>query len=210
MYGNVLETGLGFCCEVATKLILSSEEKIDLVLVNDDDKGEISFIEECILKFRENALNIIQDRSVDINDRILSLLNLCGVSENDLDLSKILKTFNLLERLNKSWGIRLKNLKNQPLSTKTNKSLSLYCEQFLVNSLYRHITTAEDVDDANARAVAVIVSWLVVNAIYQVESAKGVDFDLICDIVREFSSEVEYSQKNLTKLFSFAYKHIEK
>ena len=205
-YGNVLETGIGFCCEEGAKLILSTEDKIELTLINDDD-SDLSFIEDCILKFRDKAVNIIQDRNIDINDRILSLLDLCSV-KGDVDFSKILKTFNSLERLNKSWSIRLKKLKGKDVSTKTGDNLALYCEQFLVNSLYRHIITAEDVIDARARAIFCVISWWIINAVYQCEREKEVDFELICDIVREFSCEVEYSQKNLIKAFAFAYKFI--
>jgi hypothetical protein len=45
-------------------------------------------------------------------------------------------------------------------------------------------------------------------AIYENEKFSGREFEILCDIVRDFSSEVEYSEGNLQKLFSFANKFI--
>ena len=120
---------------------------------------------------------------------------------------KIVKRFISLERLEKSWGKRLKGLNNS-LSTQVNNELSLYCEQFLVNSIYRFICEAEDVAYARAVVLACLFAWWIINSIYQNEGAKQKEFESICDIVREYSAEVEYSQKNQNKLFDFAYSFV--
>ena len=206
-----VETGLGFCCEQATKIILSYKETIHPLLLDDDQtQNKLSFVKERVLAFREKALFCIQDRKTDINKRIYNLLELCGVKDF-LNLQKgLFKAFFSFERLDKSWTVRLKNANKNDLALTTNDCATLWCEQFLANSIYRHLSDAEDIVSAKIRTVACVFSWWVINSIYLQEVGTNNHFDTICDIVRAFSAEVEYSQKNLTKLFNFAYKFINK
>lgn len=208
-FNDRIELGLGFCCEAAAKIILSFEDKIALIPVKDDGTvQENDFSQKNILAFREKVLSLLQDRNIPIGDRIDSLLTECKASVLDKDFSKIIKRFLSLERLNKSWTKRLKGA-SKNFTKRTDEKLSLYAEQFLVNSIYRHLSDAEDTMSVRARAIACVLSWWVINSI--IENEKGISVDLLtltADIVREFSAEVEYSQKNLDKLFDFSFKFI--
>ena len=208
-FDDRMETGLGFCCEEATKIILSYGDKIEPILVGDDkEKSALDFNQKNILDFRQKAIDILQNRTVSINDRIKDLLTLSRAQVSMQEFRKIVKTFLSLERLNKSWTKRLKVIKNKPFVAEVDQSLSLYCEQFLVNSLYRHLSDAEDTMWVRARTIACVFAWWVIESIYNNETANGEIFSVLSDVVREYSAEVEYSQKNLDKLFSFAYKFI--
>ena len=88
------------------------------------------------------------------------------------------------------------------------KSLSHYAEQFLANSIYRHLYCAEDTVFVRAITVALVICWRIIESVFHAEKQKEGQFELICDIIRAFSAEVEYSQKNLNKLFDFCYKFI--
>ena len=205
-----VEMGLGFCCEEATKIILSFEGKIEPVLVSDDGANKTpSFIQEQILKLRQSALDIIQNREVDINQRLTALLKLVGANVSKKDYKKIIKRFISLERLEKSWGARLKVLKKSSLKAFTNDEFALYCEQFLANSFYRLICEAEDVLCGRAIILSCIFAWWIINSVCHNETALNGEFEGVCDIVREYSAEVEYSQENLTRLFDFASGFIE-
>ena len=57
-----------------------------------------------------------------------------------------------------------------------------------------------------ARTIFCVLSWWVIKSVIAQEGIDGLDG--VIDIVRQFSAEIEYSQKNLDKLFSFAYKFI--
>ena len=214
VFDDRVETGLGFCCEQATKIILSFEGKIEPLLVGDGNGGvepsfiEPSFIQAQVLKLRQSALDIVQDRSVNINERLSALLKFCNAQVKNSDHKKIIKRFILLERLEKSWGARLKRLKKSSLIAVTNDALAHYCEQFLVNSFYRLIGEAEDVSCARAIVLACVFAWWVINSVCKTEGALNGDFETVCDIVREYSAEVEYSQENLIKLFNFANRFI--
>ena len=97
-----------------------------------------------------------------------------------------------------------KRIKEKPLIKLVDSTLAPYCERFLVNSLYRHLCDAEDTMSARTRTIAIVVSWWVIQSILmQEKSSEEFDFELVVDVVRAFSAEVEYSQKNLDKLFRF-------
>ena len=99
-FENGEETGLGFCCEQATKIILSYKEKITPKLIKDDEnERKQSFIQEQVLNFRQIALDIVQDRTKTVEKRTESLLSLCKAKVNSQDFKKILKDFSSLERL---------------------------------------------------------------------------------------------------------------
>ena len=208
-FNDRIETGLGFCCEEATRIILSFKENIAPIFISDDEKQtELEFNQKNVLGFREKALNILQDRTANINNRIDNLLKECNAKCNEQDFKKILKTFLSFERVDKTWVKRLKKL-NKPFKKSTDENLSLYCEQFLVNSLYRHLSDAEDTMWVRARAISCVFSWWVIKSIIEQERNENQNlFELVVDVVRSYSVEVEYSQKNLNKLFSFCYKYI--
>lgn len=203
------EMGLGFCCEEATRIILSFKDKIAPVLVFDDKKEqELDFCKATILEFRQKVLGIVQDREKDINDRVSAVLSLCNVNFDKANHKSIIKTFLSLERLDKGWTARLKGINNEHFVKEVVLNLSSYAEQFLANSIYRHLHCADDVIYARAIVVACVLSWWVIENIYFKEKSREEDFALLIDVVRAFSAEVEYSQKNLDKLFNFCYKLI--
>ena len=200
------ETGLGFCCEESARIILSFDKKIEPVLVSDNGSEESADLyEKFVIDYRESALKILQDRTISINERIKKLLNLCNTGLDQKDYKKMVKALLSYEKLNKSWQKRLKSIKNKQNSLLVDSDLSLQSEQFLVNSLYRHISTAEDTLMAHAITLALTYGWFVIEQIYNAESK---DFNNLIDIVREFSAEVEYSPKNIQKLFNLTCKFI--
>ena len=200
------ETGLGFCCEEATKIILSYDKQIAPVLVSDDGANEsVELYEKFVIDYRESALKILQDRTLNINERIKKLLNLCNTGLDTKDYKKVLKALLSYEKLNKSWALRLKSIKNKQNSLLVDSDVSLQCEQFLVNSIYRHISTAEDTLMAHAITLACVYAFIIIQ---QICNAETKDFNTLVDIVREYSSEVEYSPKNIEKLFNLTSKFI--
>ena len=209
-FDDRVEMGLGFCCEESARIILLYEDKIEPILKNDDDKNTVFNInQKFLLEFRQKALDILQDRTTTINNRIETLLRLCSADMHSKNDKRVLNTFLSFERLDKGWTKRLKNIKGQPLLKDTDDAYSLYCEQFLVNSLYRHLYDAEDTMWARAKTIGCVISWWIIQSVLaQEKMAEKEELDLLIDIVRAFSAEVEYSQKNLNKLFDFCYDFI--
>lgn len=209
-FSDRIEMGLGFSCEQATKVILTYPNKIEPILINDSGKEKpLDFNQQNILAFRQKVFDIIQDRSHKIDDRINAVLKECRAQICEKDFIKVINRFYNLERLNKSWSKRLDGVRKISFNKTTDEGLSLYAEQFLVNSIYRHLSSAEDTLWVRARTIMVIVSWWLIKAIFDVEKGGANDhLEVLCDVVREYSAEVEYSQENAEKLYNFAYKFI--
>lgn len=203
------ETGLGLSCEEVARIVLSFEDKIQPLLASDDGKSEQpDFIQKAVFDFRQKVISLVQDRNMPVNDRINGLLKLCYADFCEQNLTKALKTFASLETLSDSWKKRLKSIK-KPFDSTTDEKYSQYFEQFLVNGFYRHLLDAEDTTWVRARALGCLYSWWLIKSIIQEEEKGGrVTFDLVVDVVREYSTEVEYSQENLDKLFNVCYKFI--
>ena len=203
------EMGLGFCCEETARIVLSFRGKIEPILIsNDRAEIELDFNQKNILQFREKALDIVQDRTSDINQRIDSLLRLSNATSLDIEFNKVLRTFLSFEKIDKKWTKRLKSI-DKSFNKTTDQSLALCCEQFLTNGLYRHLSDAEDTMWVRARTIALVLSWWVIKCITEKElKANESLLPLVTDVVRSFSTEVEYSQKNQEKLFNFCYKFI--
>lgn len=208
-FSDRIETGLGFCCESASRIILSFEDKILPVLESDDnEQNTLDFNEQNVVDFRQKALDLLQDRTLLIENRIENLLKLCHANFNIQDFKKVIKTYLKLEKVDKNWQKRIKAIK-KPFDSRADKSLSIVCEQFLVNSLYRHLSDAEDTMWVRARTIACVLGWWLINAIIENERTENTSlFEVAVDVVRAYSTEVEYSFKNLQKLFNLAYEFI--
>ena len=195
-----VETGLGFSCEAAAKIILSYEEKITLVKFGEDcAPGPESPVEKYVLDLRQRALDIIQNRKTPINGRIGQLLHLCYGKIDQVDILKLKKALLRLERLDKGWGKRLRSIKGAS-PPHVREEFALYCEQFLANSFYRHLALSEDTLSVRTRVVGLILCWHLIESLAIFE---GPSLDTFVDVVRSFSCEVEYSTKNLERLFKF-------
>lgn len=209
-YSDRIETGLGFACEEVAKIVLSFEEKIEPVLVKDDKIDcALDFNEQNVLSFRQKALDILQDQALLMGERVMRLLALCKASVSDKDFVSIVKAHLSFEKMDKGWVKRLKAIKKAPLTIEIDESLSVYCERFLVNSIFRHLSDAEDTMWVRARAIGCVFAWVIIQGVLKNETqSASIDFSAVVDVVRAYSAEVEYSEKNLDKLFSFAYKFI--
>ena len=208
-FDDRVEMGLGFCCEQVAKIVLGCQDKITLIPTNDDNATcELSFVKKNVLEFRQRVLDILQDRKTHIQDRIKNIVSLCRSEIKEENFKKIIKTFSSFERIEKDWTKRLKAIKKS-FSLTTDQAQDIICEQFLVNSVYRHLSDAEDTLWVRARTLACVYSWWIINSIEKIEKGQFADeFSAFCDIARQFSAEVEYSQKNLDKLYSACYKLI--
>ena len=208
-FNDRVEMGLGLTCEQASRIVLSFEDKIVPILTIDDkESADLDFNQKNVLEFRKKALDLVQDRALSIDERINNLLTLSKANISEKDFSKIIKTFLSLEKVDKTFSNRLKSIKNSP-KLSTEKDFSLWAEQFLVNSLYRHLSDAEDTMWVRARTIACVLGWWLINAIIENERTENTSlFEVAVDVVRAYSTEVEYSFKNLQKLFNLAYEFI--
>ncbi len=196
---NRVETGLGLCCEEAARLILTwkSPVKLQNAQATDDE----------LLLLREELIVLAQDRTKSIGERMECVLSRVGGAGVDLDFYALLAP---LERLSAEWDRYLEYLK-KPCDINGFfgfiKARESEYEQLLVYFLYRYFALAFDAADATARArfavFACTVIWRIGCAIWTEKH----EFSVVdqVELVRMFSSEIEYSEENIERLLDELY-----
>ena len=81
--------------------------------------------------------------------------------------------------------------------TNSLSSLESNLTQFLVNSVYRHATDAEDIIDVK---VGVCLALLSLDIVKKITYKQGGEKKNLFDAVLAFSVEIEYSKENITAL----------
>lgn len=197
------EAGLGLCCEEAARLIITKKEPVKLI-------GEDNNNESGIIALRSKALHLMQDRSKTIPQRIEKIMEFLGAKHKDFDLLNWIKIFESLERLDESWS-RLLYLLKENLSTANTESFDTFMkgreteyEQFLCYLLYRHFAKAEFIEDAAIYSAFAALSYKLIYTLGAVIFTEKGDFTVAdqLELIRLFSSEIEYSDENLDIIFS--------
>ncbi len=198
-YSSFTETGLGLCCEEAARIILSEQDKFSIEKPEDNALTEK---EQEFFKGRAEIFDILQDRSKSIQQRFNFIAEKFGFSF-DFKLNELCDTYLSLERLDKNWTDMLENLKKSTLDKKIfcDSKFATMLEQLAVYFVFRHLTdTLYEGDYATVVRFAVI-SCYIIGALW---SFLGYDADTnvdgIADVVRMYSSEVEYSEENMEQL----------
>ena len=205
-FDDRVEMGLGFCCEQATKIILSTKTPVLPILVEEDSQQtELGFLQQKVLEFRQSVFDLLKDENADINQKIQKILGLCKCQITKEQLFGAVKVFSTFESIDKGWVKSVKSLKKLDLSVSVEKDMQNYALRFLENSVYRHLSECEDVSSAQARVVGCVICWFMVQNLF---AQNPTDFEGLVQVVRAFSCEVEYSQKNINKLFNYAKKCI--
>lgn len=199
------EIGFGLCCEEAAFNLVSYPDKISPVLVSSDkkrgtrlNKKEKAFEREKLL-FRQKAFDTVQDRSETIYNRVSSLLNFCGIKTEDFVKSPWKDEFLKLERLNDEWTDKLKRTNFFSLNTPQKNSVAF--EQIAYYFIHRHVSAAIDETDLKSRLTFCVLSLLIINSVCSsVSNGEEYSLKVICDVARDYSAEIEYSDDNVNAL----------
>lgn len=182
-YEDFTETGLGLCCEEAVRIILTDEEKFYIPLpeaVKDKD----------FFKERGEVFGILQNRNLSFLER---LKNLTKKYHLKLEVSNdaLYDFYMSLERLDKTWEIELDKLKKADNDAVFEREdMQIFFEQLACYFIFRHFEIG---------AEFAILSCYVIGAI----CSKCESFEKMLDIVRMYSSEIEYSEENVEKVQAF-------
>lgn len=198
-----IEIGLGLCCEEAARLILSKKEPTSLQYSGDNT------IDDSIVALRDQIISILQDREFSIPERIEHMLWLCGGIVPDRSMRDWAKLLRSLERLDHTWTDLLNKLHDNWDSADISgfdhcmANRQTEYEQFLIYLIYRHFANASGDLDLAARASFAAFAYELIHALGAVLWTEHGDFSFQAQIelVRLFSSEIEYSDENLYILF---------
>ena len=197
-FKGVTETGLGLYCEEAGRIILSSKEKMKIVLVKDDNKpSTLTSFEKKVLAFRNKVMKILQNRKLTISDRLFALQPLCQVNLDKKDFSSWIALFSSLEKLEIN-DYSFDKIKGNSFCT-VNQNFDLAFEQLLCYLAYRHLSRAIDILDLKIRLAFVVLSFNVINTIF---SQGEKTLENLIEIVRFYSSEIECNDDNLYEILN--------
>jgi len=197
-----VESGLGLCCEEAGRLILGQKEAVHLVF---DEKTEAP---SPLLRLRDETIALLQDRGRPLEDRLESVLTLCGADLPERSWQEWCSFLLGLERLDEAWTSLLELLASEG----DNADLAGFdlhmaarqteYEQFGVYLLYRHLSRSFGEVDLAARAAFAVWGVRFLHLLGAVLWTKNGSFSFEdqVELARLFSSELEYSEENMDLL----------
>lgn len=202
------EIGVGLCCEAAAALILGQEEKC--FLTGDFDDEFFDPLEEKIFKSRQRAFEILQDRSISIEERGEHLLEEFDICLPEMSREEWVEFYLSLERMDDEWTRELEGLRDSmsvkesteecdSMTSQENlEHLEIPFEQFLVYLVYRHLAEAQDFTDIKAQIGYVYINFKLVR--YLCRKKAYCSLEDFMELARLFSSEIEYSQENTDEI----------
>ena len=192
------EIGLGLCCEAAGRLILGREETTGLIKLEDDGcAGEIDAEESELLALRDQLISMAQDRSCEVEARLMRMLDFLQVDMKPFAKDDWIAFLLALERLDESWAEQLRKLEQMEDTQELHRWEYVF-EQLLVYLIFRHISSALDDDDLVGHIAYVAFAWQLVRRICAAQTE--LDFEGIVEICRLYSSELEYSDENISAI----------
>ena len=199
-YSSFIETGLGLCCEEATRIILSEREKFYIDL---PENINLSDAEKEFFKTRQEIFDILQNREKSVLERFSLLARKYGFEFN-FSLGKLCNVYLSLERLDDKWTDVLRGLSNFTFDGEIfeDEDVQIQFEQLAVYFIFRHLDK-----DYEKKIRFALVSCYVIGAIcshYKQENG-SISFEKMSEFVRMYSSEIEYSQDNTQALINISY-----
>lgn len=195
-YAEFTETGLGLCCEEAARIVLFEQDPFFVALPK-----EIATLpeEEIFLKKREEVFAILKDRSQKVSERFSGLAERFGFFF-DFSPTALLEIFQSLERLDEAWTAELNALVGFSFDKKIfdEQSFQLPFEQLAVYFVFRHLTGALFDGDYEKRVKFCLMSCYFIGMLWSNhKNQQGIITpEKMVDLVRMYSSEIEYSDEN--------------
>ncbi len=189
------ECGIGLSCEEGARLLITFKDKI---LPNTPpNPSPLKGFDKELIDFREELLHLAYSPAP-FRDRIKKILSFINFSEEEFLLFPLVDALNKMELLDKEWTSYLSNLKRPSLEI--SEDIEGELTNLLVYFIYRHIINAVDKLDLKSRTLFSLFSTLAIHNIYINSKKVQKDVNLLIDIARGYSAEIEYSEENLFKL----------
>lgn len=200
IFSDHVEMGLGLCCEAAGKLILSRNEPFVWRVLNDDGvEATPTEDEAALLRLRDEIASALQDRSQSMDARLRKMFRIVCMPVPRFSLPDWAQFLLTLEQLDPTWGERMHALsKGHPSTFPCTPMLQTPFEQLALYLLMRHLPGALEDEDIRGRITLIALVLYLINALCAAQLALrgNLTLDDLVDIVRMYSSEIEYSDEN--------------
>lgn len=192
-FGGTEEMGVSFSCPVASDMMFNLKEKMTF---KDEANDRLPMLNEIdaqtyfyLVKAREKAYEIVQNRDKSISDRLKELLEYGKEIQKDLEEYKegdddidFFEVFNNPEVINQQWVEKVKNKKEKPIENE------IFNEQIAMYFLFKYFLTAVYDYDVLSKIKMAIVGVLIVT--YFGEESW---------VIHLWSKETEHSQYNMDR-----------
>lgn len=206
-FSDRVEIGLGLCCEAAAALILKHEAPVRLIVL-DGEEENCSTGEKRFFAFRDSLLHIAQNRPLPLSERMQSLEKHGGIRMDAWPPQRMAALYLPLERLDPRWSgllIGLQSAKRLDIAAFQNKKWDIAFEQFLVYMLYRHLSGGIETGDLRERVAFALISMHMIYCLCALQNITRVED--MAELVRMYSSEIEYSDENITAILEILHAH---
>ena len=200
-YSDRTEIGLGLCCEEAGRLILSREEKMKLVVLQDDGGEEpLSWEEDRLFRIRKQLFDLAQDREKSISERLQELLDAFGIVSRK-NFSEWVNIFLSLEIMDETWAELLTSAKDFDGEDSMDE-WDVAWEQLLCYFLYRHVSETQA--NLGERVFFSVLCVLMIRRLFAYLRERDGDADMgeLIELCRMYSCEIEYSEENTEALMA--------
>ena len=199
-FSDRTEMGLGLCCEEAARLILTRSEPMRLMTLEDDGIEEDADESDLYLySLRDNAIAILQDREFSYAERTEHLALAFDIDLPAPNPAQWAEVYLELERLDETWTDMLYSLQTD-FAPQAFPRWDTAWEQLAVYFLYRHLPAALWDGDVESKLGFVLLSVQMLQ--WMCSAKKDVCFADLLEFARMYSSEIEYSDENLERLFT--------
>ncbi|MEE0944956.1 MAG: flagellin lysine-N-methylase [Clostridia bacterium] len=198
-YSSFVETGLGLCCEEVARIILSEAERF---YIDIPENVDISEDERNFFVKRQEIFSLLQNREKSIGERFILLADEHCLTF-DFKIDKLCELYLSLERLDEKWTEELNKLQVFSFEGRIfdDKEFQIPFEQLAIYFIFRHLEGAIWDGDYSSRINFALMSCCLIGALAEYyQRAGGISFEKLIDLVRMYSSEVEYSEENLNVL----------
>ena len=166
-FGGTREMGISFSCPIASDIMWNLTEDFDFVSEINSQPPSLNEIDAelyfKLLSYRKEAYSIVQDRKLEINKRLIRLLDYAAKIQRELDDYKeyasetgFFAIFNHPEVINQEWTEKVKNHNTNP--TFPNEKI---CENIAMYFLFRYFLTAVYDSDILSKVKMAVIGVLI-------------------------------------------------
>jgi len=210
--GDREEIGLGLCCEEAARLILRQTHPMRLTGDPADMSGWTPEDVD-LYQFRSRIFARLEDTACPLSERLTSIFQENGLPLPQIDMSRWSAFLTELERLDPAWDRELARLAEGRVScgisclfapdaaSSDPKSEGFFLALFSY-FLYRHLPAALEDGQLEVRVLFAYVATQILMSLYASHLKEDPETaeDALIECARMFSSEIEYSDENVTRI----------
>lgn len=217
-FGEIRETGLGFGCPEAARIILSEDEPFSLKLHEDitveTEDVDSDFLDE-LLTLRTEIFTVLENEELSFKNKIETVLSIASdfqkrIDSDDFfdethyrDFNNCLTILENMEYINSERKNFLENLKDEKLPENIFNDYKDDFEKLMIYYIFRYLLKAVYDYDVLTKVKYGVFACVVISRIYAY--FKEPDFEKRVEIMYSYSKEIEYSDLNMDLLDDMMY-----